>query len=69
MQRRTITLTALAALLLLSGSPAWAGLTSLPQGETVPLETETAEEHIYMPGDMDIPAPDGWQDVEPIYDI
>jgi hypothetical protein len=69
MQRHTITLTALAALLLLSGSPAWAGLSSLPQGESAPLEIETAEEHIYMPGDMDMPVPDGWQGVEPIYDI
>ena len=69
MQRRTTTLAALAALLLLSGSPAWAELGDLPASEAAPIATETAEDHIYIPGDMDMPAPDGWQTVEPIYDI
>ena len=69
MQHRTTTLAALTALLLLSGSPAWAELGSLPVSDAPPLTTETAEDHIYMPDDMNMPAPDGWQDVEPVYDI
>ena len=69
MQRRTNILAALSALLLLSGSPAWAEIGSLPVSDAAPLATETAEDHLYMPDDMNIPSPDGWQDVEPLYDI
>ena len=69
MQRHTITIAALSALLMLSGSPAWAQPGGIPAYEPAPIMTDTAEEHIYMPGDMDIPASDGWQMVEPIYEI
>lgn len=71
MLRHTTTLTALSALLLLSGSPAWAELGALPFTDATPLAAETAEDHLYMPDDMNLgePVADHWQDVEPIYDI
>ena len=63
MNRRTITILTLTALLSLSGSPAWALRGDVSAGEMPPV---AIDDHIYLPDET---VPDVWVDMGPVYDI